>query len=202
MLSFLAVTSINARSLWKRDTVVPSSLPKGWVYAGCYFDDVGARSLSGGNTASQTTMTDESCISFCASNDFIYAGTEYSNECWCDSTLAAQIEPDADCNMPCSGNSTESCGGSGRLTVFKYNSTTPLGPAINQGVLGYGEVDCYVDSAGARTLGVGTQVDGGAANMTVANCVSACSSAGYSFAGVEYAQECCTRSLYFPSHDK
>ena len=44
------------------------------------------------------------------------------------------------------------------------------------------------DSVVARTLGVPMPVTG---QMTYAACTTACYNAGYSIAGVEYADECC-----------
>lgn len=189
LLSFLTITSSNAASLWKRATVVPSTLPNGWSYAGCYLDSTSNRTLQGTSTSSTSTMTDESCIAYCQQNNYIYAGTEYSNECYCDNSLSSTLESDADCNMGCSGNSSESCGGPNRLTVFMKQP-----PVINPGPPGWGSMGCYVDSTSARTLSVGTSVPGGAANMSIANCVTACGNAGYTFAGTEYSQECCKSS--------
>lgn len=192
LLSSLLLSGLgDAASLKKRASVVPTNLPNGWVYAGCYIDSAGSRSLSGMSTASDSTMTDDYCINYCAANNFIYAGTEYAAECYCDNQLSAAQEPDSDCNMPCNGNTTETCGAGNRLTVFLYNSSTPLGPPTNPGPNGYGSIGCYNDTAAARTLGTQVQVTGGPDNMTVANCVSACSAAGFSLAGTEYARECC-----------
>jgi hypothetical protein len=41
-----------------------------------------------------------------------------------------------------------------------------------------------------RTLSFGVPVPGGGANMTVENCLAACSAGGYKLAGVEYASQC------------
>jgi WSC domain len=43
--------------------------------------DVPGRTLTGGGYASDTLMTDEACITYCQSNGFVYAGTEYSSQC-------------------------------------------------------------------------------------------------------------------------
>ena len=88
--------------------------------------------------------------------------------------------------MACAGNSSEVCGGGNRLTVF-YNGKG--GPVVNPGPPGWGALGCYTD-AGTRTLTTGMGVAGGASKMTVALCTAACQGAGYSLAGVEYADEC------------
>lgn len=52
---------------------------------------------------------------------------------------------------------------------------------------------CYTDNyPTSRTLPYTASIPGGGGAMTVEACQSACSAAGYSLAGVEYAQECCT----------
>ena len=89
--------------------------------------------------------------------------------------------------MACSGNSSEVCGGPNGLTVF-YNGLG--GISTNPGPTGWGSLGCYSDSTGARTLTTGMGVPGGASAMTVALCTSACKQNGFTYAGVEYANEC------------
>ena len=40
-----------------------------------------------------------------------------------------------------------------------------------------------------RTLTVGANTLGGSSNLTIANCLSACQTAGYNLAGAEYSGE-------------
>ena len=81
-------------------------------------------------------MTIEACVNFCTSKDFPYAGVEYSAECYCGTSLAATSAKvaDSDCNMACSGNAAEPCGGASRLTLF--HTTAIMGPQTNPGVNG------------------------------------------------------------------
>ena len=53
----------------------------------------------------------------------------------------------------------------------------------------------YREGTSGRALTNGVAVTGGSAAMSVTLCVSACKNAGYSMAGVEYANECCKYSL-------
>src|ERR1700694_562783 len=92
--------------------------------------------------------------------------------------------------MPCSGNSTEACGGPSRLNVFWSGKTPPSAPATNYGPPGWNLLGCYTEGTTGRTLRNGMAVTGGSSQMTVAACTYACKVAGYSLAGVEYAQEC------------
>lgn len=112
-------------------------------------------------------------------------------ECYCDNVIEVTKEDDSDCNMACNGDDSEDCGASNRLTVYQYNGTTALGPVENPGPDGWTSLGCYTDSTAARTLTHQVSTDGGAADMTIALCTSACGSAGYKYAGAEYAGECC-----------
>jgi hypothetical protein len=89
--------------------------------------------------------------------------------------------------MACAGNSSEACGGPNRLTVF---SNPGGGPKTDPGSNGWGYIGCYTDSTAARTLTTGMAVNGGASSMTVNSCLTACKGSGFTYAGVEYANEC------------
>jgi hypothetical protein len=44
---------------------------------------------------------------------------EWSRECFCDWDNDAVKANEADCAMPCTGNSSEACGGPLRLSVYQ-----------------------------------------------------------------------------------
>src|ERR1700753_2929064 len=71
---------------------VLSAIPSDWIFKGCYLDSVADRSLQGASTSS-STMTNEACISFCASQGFNLAGTEFAAECYCDFVINVSQEP-------------------------------------------------------------------------------------------------------------
>ncbi|KAK3217304.1 hypothetical protein GRF29_1g2680333 [Pseudopithomyces chartarum] len=161
-----------------------------WEYLGCYTDSVGSRALSGASITSGD-MTNAFCSDFCTKGGYNFAGTEYSQECWCGYRLSTTSDktPDSDCN------STEACGGSNRLTVYNNPTGVSREPSVNPGVDGYRSLGCYTDAPGARTLAteVSNAIPGGYQNSTVANCVAACSQLDYSYAGLEYYGECFIR---------
>ncbi|KAF4635308.1 hypothetical protein G7Y89_g2796 [Cudoniella acicularis] len=177
--------------------VVPSTLPGTWTYQGCYTDSP-VRTLNAASYVSPTNMTDEYCIGFCNQEGYIYAGTEYSQECYCDNTInsISTVAASTDCSMSCTGNSSETCGGSSRLSLFWNGKNPPPGPSTNPGALGYGFYGCYTEGTNGRALPNPVSTTGGASALTVALCIQACNAAGYSLAGVEYAQECyCANSI-------
>ncbi|KAF7193724.1 WSC domain-containing protein [Pseudocercospora fuligena] len=167
-----------------------TSLPTNWTYVGCY-NESNPRALSGGGFNNATTMTGALCAAYCADKGFIYAGTEYTDECYCGNKLSAptSLQNDTQCSMSCAGNSTEACGGPNYLTVYFANKDAPKGPSINPGPSNWTSYGCWTDS-NTRTLRKATQMPGGFSNGTVAGCTSACGAAGYTLAGVEYAGEC------------
>ncbi|KAF8860151.1 hypothetical protein BDZ45DRAFT_688777 [Acephala macrosclerotiorum] len=182
----------NAATIGKRDLVVPAEI-NGWISQGCYID-VG-RTLTGAGYDNNTGMTDESCISYCEKLGYIYAGTEYAEECYCGDSLASGSgpAPASDCSTPCSGNATEACGGGNRLNLY-WSGTT--GPSTNSGPGLWSFSGCYTEGTTGRALTVGATVTGGSTNMTVANCVSECQVLGYDLAGLEYSGECyCDNSI-------
>jgi hypothetical protein len=69
-----------AVALDKRVATVPTTLPGTWQYQGCYID-FGPRTLSGPSYTTKQAMSVESCINYCDSVGYIYAGTEWSQEC-------------------------------------------------------------------------------------------------------------------------
>ncbi|KAJ6630326.1 WSC domain-containing protein [Mycena sp. CBHHK59/15] len=133
-------------------------------------------------------MTVETCIAFCSAGNFIYSGVEFGEECYCDSTIQIPGAKAAlsDCDQPCAGNSSEICGGSGRLTVFTSGAPSPVifkAPQTDWTYQG-----CFTDSTTNRTLPVPINVPVG---VTAETCTAACQAAGaYTQAGLENGHEC------------
>ncbi|KAE9367654.1 glycoside hydrolase family 55 protein [Stipitochalara longipes BDJ] len=93
-----------------------------WHFRGCYTDSV-ARTLTYSSPITDS-MTVEACQSICYERGYILAGIEYSDQCYCDNSIhnGGNLAPEGDifCNMPCSGNSSQICGGNSRLVVYAY----------------------------------------------------------------------------------
>ncbi|QIW95400.1 hypothetical protein AMS68_000918 [Peltaster fructicola] len=172
-------------------TPASNSLPTNWTYTGCYNDNQGSRTLNGPYYGDGSGMNASTCVSFCASQNYVYAGTEYSSQCYCGNSIASGLnQTDATCNMACSGNSAEVCGGPNLLTIYYANTAAPIPPSVNPGPPGWTSYGCYAEGS-TRTLANLYDVPGGSAkNMSVAACTSVCGANGYSLAGVEYASQC------------
>ncbi|KAJ9633336.1 hypothetical protein H2204_007053 [Knufia peltigerae] len=163
-------------------------------YAGCFKENNPGRQLQT-NIYSGSLNTNEQCIQQCSAAGYIFAGTQYTQECWCGYNRPKQVVDDANCNFPCTGNVNEVCGGNGLdgtgsfislfgdITRWNGNTTDTPGPYINPGLLGFNSLGCYTEGSQTRALNVQPN-----SNNTVAGCIQACQ--GYSYAGVEYGGQC------------
>jgi len=98
-----------------------------YAYYGCMTEPVNGRALTNSTYGDGTNMTIESCATFCQGHT--YFGLEYANQCYCgDSidTTTVNKTLDSDCNMLCSGNISEFCGGPNRLTTYKMAYALPV----------------------------------------------------------------------------
>ncbi|ODN90837.1 hypothetical protein L198_06154 [Cryptococcus wingfieldii CBS 7118] len=153
----------------------------GWSYSGCVRDG-SARALTGQNKG-DASMTPALCTSWCAASNYIYAGLEANNQCYCGNSLNNSVGysvTESECSDTCVGNTAYACGGSWRLSLYKSNSAGTW-------------AGCYKDSGSSRTLdGVKTTSN----SMTALVCNAYCSGLGYAYAGTEYYNECyCGNSL-------
>ena len=188
----------------------------GYTYLGCYSEATAGRALSGlANPIPGNTVTPNTCAKACGA--FQYFGVEYSGECYCGnninagSALVAGNTPDVtQCDMTCSGDSTEYCGGPNRLNMYqkaisssaasassgastavKTTSTATAGPTAVQNVGNYVFQGCYSEATNSRALTGAAYVN---STMTIEMCAADCK--GFSIFGVEYGQECfCGNSL-------
>jgi len=105
-------------------TVSGTSGSETWTYQGCYTDlipDRNTRSLA--NWGSGQSSTD--CANHCFGARYSIAGTEQGAQCFCGNTMTSTTKmADSDCKQACVGNSSETCGGSSRMSVYAKAGTT------------------------------------------------------------------------------
>ncbi|KZT62267.1 WSC-domain-containing protein [Calocera cornea HHB12733] len=146
-------TSTNAVSTSSTTTTsasVPSSNAVTFVQIGCYSEpqpgNPDIRGLNGAFSGDQNDLTIQGCLSYCASLGFVLAGVENGDQCYCGNTVDNGASPSDGCDMPCSGDSTNTCGGNYRLTLFAnvagvtsdglpVPTTAPGDPALTTAVL-------------------------------------------------------------------
>ncbi|ORX38365.1 hypothetical protein BD324DRAFT_578097 [Kockovaella imperatae] len=177
----------NALTLFNNPSLYPAAevLPAGWVNSGCVTEAINGRALAS-YSISSSSMNHSMCIAACSSQGYKYAGVEYASQCFCGNILSTGSvnASSTDCNMACSGNSRQLCGGPDRLTLFtntKAPSSTPVLPT------GWTANGCWTEANNMRALANYSYASN---NMTAQNCIAACSSRGYKYAGAEYASQC------------
>lgn len=123
---------------------LPSSCPKGGQqtnrYVGCYKDTHDDRLLTGYFSVLKSNNTPRKCIHICLQSGFMYAGTQYSNECFCGNQVPTDKLklPDNSCNMRCSGDSNLTCGGYYTIAIYEtgIEGFTPQLAEMNQSKVG------------------------------------------------------------------
>ncbi|KAI9462093.1 copper radical oxidase-like protein [Boletus coccyginus] len=173
-------------------TTSGSGVPGTWSYAACYVDNANGRVL--GNELDSSTTTVESCIAYCSSSNFTLAGIEYSTQCFCGNYLVngAVQALESDCNMACGGNSTETCGGPNRLSVYTSTgnvTTFPVPTIQTTGLPGSWQYQGCLPEPGTGVRMFPYELDW-TTNNTVDACLSQCAAYGYPAAGLEYGQQC------------
>ncbi|KAK4071429.1 uncharacterized protein Triagg1_6090 [Trichoderma aggressivum f. europaeum] len=121
-------------------THVPS--PTAWEALGCYTDDVPAfpvlekeYSKDGGDPALEISSCRSTCWAASLERTVLYAGVKEGNQCWCGSFVGGQTsQNETDCDLPCSGDKTQICGGKGRINVFAPITTGQPGSSITTSV--------------------------------------------------------------------
>lgn len=97
-------------------TVAPS--PASWTARGCYFDEYDTLVLEE-HLSTDEELTIGKCQDSCYRAGYELVGVEAGNECWCSSFIGGEwAKSQSECDMPCSGNEDETCGGEGRLNIF------------------------------------------------------------------------------------
>ncbi|KAK4184351.1 WSC domain-containing protein [Podospora australis] len=166
----------------------PTSSISGFEYKGCYSDNVAQRVLAG-KTVTESDMTLEKCAATCSVGGYTWFGVEYGSECFCGTTLdAASIkQAEGECDMACSGDASQKCGGPNRLNVYHIPPETPgSGTGSNLETIGdFHYVSCWTDKVDDRSL---KAVDWRTDDMTLEKCAERCKD--YSYFGLEYSREC------------
>jgi hypothetical protein len=133
---------------------------------GCYTDS-SARALP--TVLAWSGATPESCIASAKAHNLAYAGVQYGGQCFGGNTLGYSHVATSDCNMPCSANPGELCGGPWRNGVYSTSSF----------------VGCYTDSS-TRALPTVLAWSG----ATPESCIASAKAHNLAYAGVQYGGQC------------
>ncbi|KAJ7596656.1 hypothetical protein C8J56DRAFT_918004 [Mycena floridula] len=160
------------------------------TYTGCFSDlvDGSSRSLP---ILLPSDSTIEGCLAASDAAGFALAGLSYKGECWAASALAPaskSLDP-SKCQMACTGNKAETCGGAAALDIYTSKTIPVLKAAATPdlaSVGGYSFSGCYSDLVNnQRSL-----ANPLASNSTIEGCIAACTAAKLDVCGLEYYGEC------------
>ncbi|ORY25195.1 glycosyl hydrolase family 71-domain-containing protein [Naematelia encephala] len=89
-----------------------------WYSLGCAVDS-STRVLTGSSSLSIQNLTIDDCLTSCEEAGYTYAGLEYGEQCYCGSSLPSSVSFTATCDMACTGDASETCGGGWGLAVYE-----------------------------------------------------------------------------------
>ncbi|KZL85915.1 copper radical oxidase [Colletotrichum incanum] len=153
---------------------------------GCYSDHASARTLTTSISLPGNVRVSD-CTTACANQGFQYAGLEFGRECFCGSSIqngGAPI-PAKSCNMACTADKSQYCGGRAAINIYKSSKPQTGGPSVIPD--GWEAKSCYTDSPSRRALSYKVPSFD---KFSAAQCVSKCAGLGYLYAGLEYGSEC------------
>ena len=107
---------------WKTDDERTGAASCDITPLGCYTDvEDAALNISRG---SWSMMDAGFCASLCQPHKIF--GMRNGTDCWCGDAIGANatMEPDDDCDVPCAGNASQTCGAAGNVDVFSCESHT------------------------------------------------------------------------------
>jgi len=156
-----------------------------WNYRSCWGEPQQGRALP--NKIISSGATAQTCLDAATAMGFAHAGLEYGGECW-----AAIAEPyggeipESYCDMPCSLDTSQSCGGGFTLTLYSAATIAkPMTTVASTGTWYY--AGCWGEPAVGRALGV--PIDNNAGG-TIETCLAIAQSLGYTYCGLEYGGQC------------
>lgn len=101
----------------ENEPVTPRDELRYSTYQGCYAD-APARALPH-EAGSRSDMTPQVCQALC--EGYAYAGVQYYDQCFCGDELRHEIRPTEECNTPCAGDGSQTCGGEWRNSIYSVD---------------------------------------------------------------------------------
>lgn len=157
----------NAVSVYSDPSAPPLSSVSVADYAsvGCWTDDApapyGKALFYRQEDINPDTLTKEICLAACLEKGYPYAGTEYSRECYCGVDIGSGTALATDqsaCNMPCTGDKSQTCGGDALLSLYvakklfpKDACVTPVLPSASTSSVASSTTSSSTSSTGATT---------------------------------------------------
>jgi len=146
---------------------------------GC-FADADARDLTSKRVVFKK-LTVKFCRDYCQKGGFTFMSVQNGDNCFCDSDVIGNYGKVSEnqCNVPCTGNKTENCGGLWRNSIYDLKKNKYLG--------------CYVDGSSAKVISEQTVF---LKDNTPEVCFYYCINLGYTFSAVSVGNRCsCSKTF-------
>ncbi|KAK7965048.1 WSC-domain-containing protein [Apiospora saccharicola] len=130
-------------------------------------------------------MTIEACTGTCKGNGFTYAALGWIGSCYCGQTINRPTVDSGLCNLKCSGNNAQTCGGTSSVMVYK-DTTFP--DITTQTTDAYTSLGCYTDDGTKPVFFRQDAVPSN--NLTTKACLQSCLTGGFPYAATEFGGEC------------
>jgi len=168
---------------------VPTAIPAAWSYKGCWVDGAYGRILAHVEQDNQA-LTVESCIITCSSLGYIIAGMQYGVQCFCGNTIRSGgiLGAENTCNVACSGNANEVCGGGYRDSI--YSNMTLVVESAPTVITAWGKwtyKGCLVANTKPVPLHAGPS---NRLDNKPATCLATCQKFGYAVGGMQAGNQC------------
>ncbi len=146
-------------------------------YQGCYNDGDG-RALPVQLMLSGATV--ETCTAAAKAKGYAYAGVQNGGQCFAGNVAGFSKAPaDSACNMPCTANMFEYCGGSWLNSIYATGAAPIIQPPpVDQG--------CYTDDSN-RALPIAINAPN---SVTIETCVTAARARNLLYAGLQFYGQC------------
>ncbi|KAH8819340.1 glycoside hydrolase superfamily [Xylogone sp. PMI_703] len=117
-----------AEAFKRQNSCLPAYVANIETYKGCFKDDATIRDLPDVFLSLAGTNTPQVCVQQCGSRGYSYAGVEFGEQCFCGNDIGSKgvQSPESECNMPCAGNSSQSCGQAYYINIYQISN--PLSP--------------------------------------------------------------------------
>nr|XP_018898564.1 PREDICTED: uncharacterized protein LOC109031490 isoform X1 [Bemisia tabaci] len=184
-------------SVYATGLMAIESLPHGF-HLGCFKENSGKEFETKGRFFSDfrqdfDTLTPQLCMEVCFRAGFKLSGVQFKRECYCsDKALDLTKQTDeGTCDLPCSGNANQRCGGVLRLDVFATGWT-----AIDSLPRGF-HLGCFKENSDAISdaMRIFPEYRQDLDNLTPKLCTDVCSRNGFAYAGVQFGKECYCSSM-------
>ncbi|WWD21023.1 hypothetical protein CI109_105504 [Kwoniella shandongensis] len=110
----------NALQLYNNPSLALSkTVKRPYNLSGC-IKEVAGRALNA-TSINTSDLTIDSCLNFCGSQGYTYAGMEYGAECYCGNELvngSGEDQLSTQCKTPCAGDATQNCGGPNAISLW------------------------------------------------------------------------------------